>query len=161
MVHEISDFDNYYYAFFVGKSLRRKNVKIFIDIYLLHYTKTTTIALVLPQTILLIYHIVSTTSKVWNDVFKKSDKDLISCKFTAFKKTIFQTYFSKYKNSNWNNLVLFRNVAIQSGFSKHRSYYITTSVFIYFFYFFLSFSNTFFFQFFSFLFILMFVFFLW
>ena len=34
------------------------------------------------------YSIVCTASKVWNDILRKSNKDLLCCEFFAFKKTI-------------------------------------------------------------------------
>ena len=53
------------------------------------------------------YSMVFTASKVWNDILRKSNKDLFYCEFSAFKKTIFQRFFSKYEKNNWNDWALF------------------------------------------------------
>ena len=46
------------------------------------------------------YSMVFTALKVWNDILGKSNKDLLYCEFSQFKKIIFQKFFSKFKNSN-------------------------------------------------------------
>ena len=45
------------------------------------------------------YSMVFTASKIWN-ILRKSNKDLLYCELSAFKKTIFQRFFSKYENDN-------------------------------------------------------------
>ena len=101
----ISDFVNRKYAFFVRKSLRRENVVIFNDMFIplnLNYNHNTRAAI---NHLLDIsqkhtchyrtYSIVFTASKVWNDILRKSNKDLLYCEFSAFKKTIFQSFFQQ------------------------------------------------------------------
>ena len=109
----ISDFVNYKYALFVRKSLRRENVVIFNDMFtplnLNHNHVTRAVInhlLDTPQKQTChyrTYSIIFTASKVWNDVLRKSNKDLLYCEFYAFKKTIFQSFFSKYENSSSND----------------------------------------------------------
>ena len=108
----ISDFVTYKYALFVRKSLRRKNVVIFnmfTPLFLNHNHNTCAAInhlLGIPQkqtSHYRTYSIVFTASKVWNDILRKSNKDLLYCEFSAFKKTISQSFFSKYENNNWND----------------------------------------------------------
>ena len=61
---------------------------------------------------------VFTASKVWNDMLSKSRKELLYCELTAFKKIVFQRFFSKYENSNWNDRALFAKIAIHGGYLK-------------------------------------------
>ena len=41
---------------------------------------------------------VFTALKIWNDILRKSNKDLLYWELPAFKKTIFQRFLSKYEN---------------------------------------------------------------
>ena len=109
----ISDFVNYKYALFVRKFLRGENVVIFSDMFTplnLNQNHNTHDAinhlLDIPQKQTChygTYSIIFTASKVWNDILRKSNKDLLYCEFSAFKKTIFQSFFSKYENNSWND----------------------------------------------------------
>ena len=106
----ISDFTNYKYALFVRNSLRRENVVIFNDMFTplnLNHNRNTRAAinhlLDIPQKQAChngTYSIVFTALKVCNDILRKSNKGLLYCEFSAFKKTIFQSFFSKYENNN-------------------------------------------------------------
>ena len=106
----ISDFVNYKYVLFVRKSLRRENVMIFNDMFtplnLNHNHNTSAAINHLPdmphkQTCHYgTYSIAFTASKVWNDILRKSNKNLLYCKSSEFKKIIFQRFFSKYENNN-------------------------------------------------------------
>ena len=106
----ISDFANYKYALFLRKSLRRENVVIFNDMFTplnLNHNHSTRASINylfdIPQKGTChygTYSIVFTASKVWNDILRKSNKDLLYCEFSAFKKTIFQSFFSKYENNS-------------------------------------------------------------
>ena len=46
------------------------------------------------------YSIVFSASKIWNDILKKSNKDLLYCKLSAFNNTIFQRFLCKYENDD-------------------------------------------------------------
>ena len=46
------------------------------------------------------YSMVFSASNIWNDILKKSNKDLLYFKLSAFKNTIFQRFLSKYENDN-------------------------------------------------------------
>ena len=59
---------------------------------------------------------VFTASKVWDNILKKSNKDMLYCEFSAFKETIFQRFFSKYENDNWTVWALFCQTAIQGDY---------------------------------------------
>ena len=121
----ISDFVSYKYALFVRKSLRRENVVIFNNMFTplnLNQNHNTCAAinhlLDIPQKQTChygTYSIIFTASKVSNDILRKSNKDLLYCEFPAFKKTIFQSFFSKYENNNWNYEALFCKTAIHGG----------------------------------------------
>ena len=91
----------------------------------------------------------STSSlKNYEMMLKKSNKDLLYYKFTAFNKTIYQRFFSKYENNNWNdwawncnswqllktfNVVLFYQYSISLIYlAFYLSLSVTTSFFIYF-----------------------------
>ena len=101
---EISDFVNYKYALFVRKSLRRENVVSFNNIFTplnLNHNHSTRASinhlLDIPQKQTChygTYSIVFTASKVWNDILRKSNKDLLYCEFSAFKKILHFKDFS-------------------------------------------------------------------
>ena len=57
------------------------------------------------------YSMVFTASKV--------NKDLSYCEFSAFKKTIFQKFFSKYQNNNWNDSALFCKIPIHCCYQNY------------------------------------------
>ena len=59
---------------------------------------------------------VFTASKIWNDILRKSDKDLLYCELSAFKKTIFQRFSRKYENDNWNDWGVLSNATIHGGY---------------------------------------------
>ena len=94
----IWDFVNYKYALFVRKPLRTENVVILNDMFVplnLNHNHITRAAIShlldvsQKQTCHYgTYSIVFTASKVWNDVLRKSNKDLLFCEFSAFKKTM-------------------------------------------------------------------------
>ena len=106
----ISDFVNYKYPLFLRKSLRRENVVIFNNMFTLlnlnhnHNTHAATNHLLdIPQKHTCnyrTYSIIFTASKVWNDILRMSNKDLLYCEFSTLKKTIFQSFLSKYENSS-------------------------------------------------------------
>ena len=105
---KISNFVKCKYALFVRKSLRKENVVIFNNMFTplnLNHDHNTHAAmnhlLDIPQTCHYgTYSMVFTASKIWNDILRKSNKDLLYCELSAFKKTIFQRFFSKYENDN-------------------------------------------------------------
>ena len=116
----------YKYAFFVRKSLRKGNVVIFNNMFTplnLNRDRNTRAAinhlLDIPQKQTChygTYSMVFTASKIWNDILRKSNKDLLYCELSAFKKTIFQRFFSKYENDNWTDWALFSKTAIHDGY---------------------------------------------
>ena len=107
---KISDFVKYKYALFVKKSLRQENVVIFnnmitpLDLNHDHNTRAAIKHLLdIPQKQTChygTYSMVFTASKIWNDILRKSNKGLLYCELSAFKKTIFQGFFSRYENDN-------------------------------------------------------------
>ena len=107
---KISDFVKYKYALFVRKSLRQENEVIFNNMFTplnLNHDHNTRAAinhlLDIPQKQTChygTYSMVFTASKIWNDILRKSNKDLLYCESAAFKKTLFQRFFSKYENDN-------------------------------------------------------------
>ena len=107
---KISDFVKYKYAHLVRKSLRNENVVIFNNMFTplnLNHDRNTRTAikhlLDIPQKQTChygTYSMVFTASKIWNDILRKSNKDLLYCDLSAFKKTIFERFFSKYENDN-------------------------------------------------------------
>ena len=123
---KISDFVKYKYALFVRKSLRQENVVIFNNMFTplnLNHDHNTRAAinhlLDIPQKQTChygTYSMVFTASKIWNDILRKSNKDLLYCELSAFKKTIFQRFFSKYENDNWTDWALFSKTAIHGGY---------------------------------------------
>ena len=123
---KVSGFVNYKYALFVTKSLRRENIVIFNDIFtqlnLNHNHKLRAALnhlLDIPQKQTChcgTYSMVFTASKVWNDILRKSNKNLLYRELSAFKKTIFLRFFSKYECKNWNNWALFYKTAIHGGY---------------------------------------------
>ena len=62
------------------------------------------------------YSIVFTTSKVWNDILKKSNKDLLYYEFYAFKKTIFQIFLAGMKIISEIIKLYFVKNAIHGGY---------------------------------------------
>ena len=100
----------YKYAVVGRKSLRKENVVIFNNMFTPlnlnhdHNTCATINNLLdIPQKQTChygTYSMVFTASKIWNDILRKSNKDLLYCELSAFKKTIFQRFFSKYENVN-------------------------------------------------------------
>ena len=109
-VLKISDFVKYKYALFVRKSFRKGNVVIFNNMFTplnLNHDRNTRAAinhlLDIPQKQTChygTYSMVFTASKMWNDILRKSNIDLLYCELSAFKKTIFQRFFNKYENDN-------------------------------------------------------------
>ena len=107
---KISDFVKYKYAHLVRKSLRKENVVIFNNMFTplnLNHDRNTRTAikhlLDIPQKQTChygTYSMVFTASKIWNHILRKSNKDLLYCDLSAFKKTIFERFFSKYENDN-------------------------------------------------------------
>ena len=123
---KISDFVKYKYALFVRKSLRQENVVILNNIFTplnLNHDHNTCAAinhlLDIPQKQTChygTYSMVFTASKIWNDILRKSNKDLFYCELSVFNKTIFQRFCSKYKNNdNWTDWTLFSKTAIHGG----------------------------------------------
>ena len=100
----------YKYAVVGRKSLKKENVVIFNNMFTPlnlnhdHNTCATINNLLdIPQKQTChygTYSMVFTASKIWNDILRKSNEDLIYCELSAFKKTIFQRFFSKYENVN-------------------------------------------------------------
>ena len=78
------------------------------------------------------YSIVFTASKLWNDglaIIVTCHKHVLYCEVTAFKKTIFQRFFSKYnENSNWNDWALFCKIAIHGDYQKHIVFFYQYSI---------------------------------
>ena len=62
------------------------------------------------------FSMVFTASKIWSDILRKSNKDLLYCEWSAFKKTIFQRFFSKYESNNWTDWAVFSKTAIHGGY---------------------------------------------
>ena len=58
-------------------------------------------------------------SNVWNYILRKSTCYIV----------IIQTYFSKWENSNWNDLALFCNFGYLDYYLRHYSYDILSSIF--------------------------------
>ena len=116
----------YKYALFVRKSLRKENVAIFNSMFIplnLNYDHNTRAAinhlLDIPQKQTChygTYSMVFTASKISNNILRKSNKHLLYCHLSAFKKTIFQRFLSKYEIDNWTDWVLFSKTAIHGGY---------------------------------------------
>ena len=94
---KILHFVKYKYAIFVRKSLSEENVVIFNNIFTplnLNHDRNTLAAINHLFDILQkqtchygTYSLVFTASKIWNDILRKSDKDLLYCELSAFNKT--------------------------------------------------------------------------
>ena len=116
----------YKYALLVKKSLRQEYVVIFNNMFTplnLNYDHNTHAALNhlldIPQKQTChygTYSMVFTASKIWNDILRKSNKDLLYCELSAFKKTIFQRFSRKYENDNWNDWGVLSNATIHGGY---------------------------------------------
>ena len=97
-------------ALFVRKSLKLENVVNFNNMFTplnLNHDHDTCAAmnhfLNIPQKQTChygTYSMVFTASKIWNEIFRKSNNDLLYYELSAFKKTIFQRFFSKYDIDN-------------------------------------------------------------
>ena len=116
----------YKYALFDRKSLRKENVVIFNNMFTplnLNYDHNTRAAinhlLDIPQKQTChygTYSMVFTALKIWNKIFRKSNKDLLYSQLSAFKETLFQRFFSKYEIDNWTDWVLFSKAANHGGY---------------------------------------------
>ena len=51
------------------------------------------------------YSMISIASTAWNNLQRNTIKNLLECKFSEFKKIIFQTYHAKYCNQSPTNLL--------------------------------------------------------
>ena len=102
---KISDFINCNYALFVRNSLWKENLQIFNDMFTpfsLNYTHNICPATNhlhdIPQrqtTHYKTYFMTSIASSAWNDLQRNTIENLLECKISEFKKTIFTTYLAK------------------------------------------------------------------
>ena len=107
---KIADFIKYRYALFVRSSLRKEGVPLFNDMFTTTSNNHNPIMrgsvnylLNIPQGKTIHfgdYSIRSTTSKVWNNLYRFSNCNLLTCKNTEFKNSIQQIFLDKYSNGN-------------------------------------------------------------